>query len=57
MRSGFVKLGDESDVDSRFERAKNNKFFVGLQGSQEMIKWFWTRQFSTVAGDNIVLVS
>lgn len=57
VRSGWVKMHDESNDDTRNEKVKNNHFFAGLQGSEETIKWLWNHKFSAVAGDSITFVS
>ena len=57
VRSGFVKLHDQSSIDSRTEKVKNSHFFTGVEGSEETIKWLWNHKFSAVAGDTIAFVS
>ena len=55
VRSGFVKRYEEASDEQRVDGITKNHDYVGIQGSEEMIKWLWNNHFAAIAGDTIAM--
>lgn len=58
IRCGFTKAYEKLSVEEAIalgERPSSD--FVGIESSEETLRWFWDNQFAAVAGDGIAVES
>jgi len=54
VRSGYLKAFNAlSEEDARAQVAAPHPPAVGVESSEEILKWIWENQFSAVAGDQL----
>ncbi|KAB8342920.1 hypothetical protein FH972_022517 [Carpinus fangiana] len=53
IRSGFVRRYNEANEEERIKGVNQGHAFVGVNGSEELMKWLWNNHFSAIAGDTI----
>jgi kynurenine formamidase len=56
VRTGFLKWYDSQEEESeREEHQKKGSPSLGLDASEEMVNWLWSKHFAAVAADNPAL--
>jgi kynurenine formamidase len=53
VRSGWIKWYKDHSPEERVAKVKNGTEYVGVDGSEEVMEWFWDSHFAAVGGDAI----
>jgi kynurenine formamidase len=53
VRSGYVRRHDRASSDERIRGTQNNSQAIGLQASEEMVRWLYEQHFAAHVGDTV----